>query len=184
MRLSHAYLLTAAVFTEELSTLPTISSVTDQKSFYTKERKLTALIHYFTKFYFPVLKGAGLHVLHSLPDFDNLTSTSAHIDYSIISKTRLSTNALHGINIDEVNAYLKTLWLQAASYIDEHGLQHGDVTKTYLAELKSTWSESGEEYDIHIAFGPLQVQAICRREVFLIVDCQEVTFQSTLTQKE
>lgn len=133
-------------------------------------------MHYLSNFYLPTLKRAGYHVLHSLPDFDNLTSTTAHIDYSVISKRTLSTDVLFGVSVEDINMYLRGLWLQAASYIDEHGFSFDGsaVSKHYLAELRTVWTDTVEDIHMHLYFGPMQVQPLCKREVVLYLDLQNI----------
>lgn len=154
---------------------PEFSSVADVDVY---DGKLTALDYYITSFYLPLIKRAGYHVFHSLPDFDNLMSTTAHIDYSVISTRTLVSRELHGIRVDDVNAYLRGLWLQASAHVDEHGADAKDdgLHKSYLAEHKSAWIQSTEDANFHILFGPLEVQALCKREVVLYVDIQDIHF--------
>ena len=136
---------------------------------------MNALLHYITKQYFCIFRRAGLHVLHSLPDFDNQVCTTAYIDYSVIAKRRLSTYRLYGISVDEINTYLRSLWLQAVSY-DEHCAKsdHLSVSKLFLAEHRTEWTSDLEDIHMHMYFGPLQVQALCKKEVILYIDLQDL----------
>ena len=167
----------AAKVVEEHSILPCLNTEFRQGSYhYNHERKLLALTHYLGRHYLQLLKRAGLHVLHSLPDFDNLTITSPHVDYSVISKRTLSTDVLFGIRVEDINAYLRGLWLDAAGWIDEHGLDwtapsaHENLKYHYLAETRTSWADSLDDLHLHMIFGPLYVQALCKREVILFID--------------
>ncbi|KAH8110420.1 hypothetical protein DFH11DRAFT_1803752 [Phellopilus nigrolimitatus] len=170
----HVLDMESAVFVPELSRIPGITSVTDERSYYTNDRKLTALTYYLATFYLPTLKRAGHHVLYSLPDFDNLSSTSAHIDYSVISKRTLATDSLFGISVDDVNTFLRGLWLQAAAFIDEYGLKMDTVAKSFLAELRTPTTDGIDDMHMHLYFGPLQVQPLCKREVVLYLNIQDI----------
>ena len=164
----------AAEFVSEHSSVPGLSDSTVEKLFYSKERKLSALTYYLTKFYLPVLKRAGHHVLYSLPDFDNLKSTTADIDYSVISTRALATDMLYGVRVEDINAFLRGMWLQAAAFVDEHGHSADTVSKSFLAELRLPPAEDVDDMHLHLFFGPLQVQALCKREVVLYLDVQDV----------
>ena len=129
-------------------------------------------MHYLTKFYLPTLKRAGHHVLYSLPDFDNLKVTGAHTDYSVINQRSLTTDTIYGIHTEEINTFLRGLWLQAAAHIDEYGLSEQTVTESFLAELRTVGTV--DDLHLHLQFGPLYVQPLCKREVILYVDVQDV----------
>lgn len=161
------FLISAAIFCPELSSVGGIA---------VRDTKLAPIDNYIRTSYFPLVKRAGHHVLYSLPDFDDLTSTTAHIDYSVISPGTLATRELHGIAVDEINTYLRGLWLQAATHIDEHGVDNLNVNKGYLVEHKSTWTHVTEDVNFNIMFGPMAVQPLCRREVVLYLDLQDVYF--------
>ena len=164
-----------AVYVAELSSMAGITTAVDEKAFVNRERKLNALLHYITKQYLVVFKRAGLHVLHSLPDFDNQINTTAHIDYSVIAKRRLSTYKIYGCTVDEINSYLRSLWLQAVSYHDHCGKEENlSVSKFFLAEHTTQWEDSVEDLLMHMCFGPLQIQALCQREVILYIDLLDV----------
>ncbi|KAI5120814.1 hypothetical protein M0805_003211 [Coniferiporia weirii] len=168
----HVLDMNSAVFVPEHSDLPGLTSA-DERGYYTRERKLNALTYYLTKFYLPTIKRAGHHVLYSLPDFDNLASTTAHIDYSVINKRTLTTDTLFGVSIVDINTFLRGLWLQAAAFIDEHGLSHDNVSKTSLAELRTS-TDGIDGMHMHLFFGPLYVQPLCKREVILYLDIQDI----------
>ncbi|THH00496.1 hypothetical protein EW145_g7068 [Phellinidium pouzarii] len=170
----HVLDMSSAIFVPEHSDVPEIASIPDERGYSTKESKLTGLTHYLTKFYLPTLKRAGHHVLYSLPDFDNLASTTAHTDYSVISKRTLSTDALFGVRVEEVNTFLRGLWLQAAAFIDEYGLSADTVSKSLLAELHTPLMNGPDDMNLHLHFGPLYVQPLCKREVVLYLDIQDI----------
>ncbi|THH09766.1 hypothetical protein EW145_g1793 [Phellinidium pouzarii] len=138
-----------AVFVPEHSDLPGITSADE--------------------LYLPTLKRAGHHVLYSLPDFDTLASTTSHIDYSIINdSSTLTTDTLHGVNITDINNFLRGLWLQAAAFVDEHGLSIDTVSKTSLAELRTS-TEGIDGIHMHLCFGPIYIQPLCKREIILCI---------------
>ncbi|KAA1474431.1 hypothetical protein DENSPDRAFT_882795 [Dentipellis sp. KUC8613] len=163
--------LASATFCDYLSDLPDL--VTKGSEF--KSRELTALTHYLRQHYLALLQRAGLHVLYSLPDFDNLARTSA-IDYSLAAHHAPSAGAIFGIAVADVNTFLRGLWLQAAAHIDEFGTDAAGAEAFYLAEHRSVWKEEGEEVLFHACFGPLQVQPLCKREVVLYMTVQDVHF--------
>ncbi|KAI5120808.1 hypothetical protein M0805_003206 [Coniferiporia weirii] len=165
----HVLDMKSAVFEFDHSNLPGLPSTDDDA----RKRKLSALTHYLIGSYLPTIKSAGHHVLYSLPDFDKLESTSAHIDYSVINKRTLTTDTLFGVNIADINTFLRGLWLQAAAFIDEHGLSPDTISKTSLAELK-TPADGIDGVHMHLFFGPLHVQPLCRREVILYLDIQDM----------
>jgi hypothetical protein len=166
---------TAATLIPELSTFPNFVPLFDEKSFYTKDRKINSLTTYISKNYLSLFKRGGYHVLYSLPDFDNLTVTTAHIDYSIISKRALAVHQIYSISIDTINAYLRGLWLEAAAYIDDHGVgtDAASIGKHLLAEHNTSWTHNVEDIHLRLFFGPLQVQALCKREVILFIDLHD-----------
>lgn len=140
-------------------------------------QRIAALRHYVGKHYLSLLKRAGYHVLHSLPDFDNLSRTQK-IDYSLVANRSLTTTDIFGISVSAVNTYLKGLWLQAAAHIDEHGTgdDHSLYSAFYLAEHRTIWQDGKDEINFHAYFGPLQVQPLCKREVVVYLDIQDVYF--------
>ncbi|TFY65090.1 hypothetical protein EVG20_g5713 [Dentipellis fragilis] len=164
----------SASFCDYLSDLPDL--VTNKGSEF-KSREVTALTHYLRQHYLSLLQRAGLHVLYSLPDFDNLARTP-NIDYSIIANRALTTTDIFGISVADVNTFLRGLWLQAAAHIDEFGTgdDHAAFAAFYLAEHRSVWKEDGEDVHFHASFGPLQVQPLCKREVVLYMTIQDVHF--------
>ena len=131
-------------------------------------------MHYLTKYYLPTVKRAGLHVFHSLPDFDNLTSTTAYIDYSVISTRALAVDTLFGVRVEDINNFLRGLWLQAATFIDECGVSGDTISKSFLAELRMPPIDDVDDMHLHLFFGPLHVQPLCKREVVLYLDIQDV----------
>lgn len=168
----------AAEFCYEHSFIPGITTVVDEKTAYMKERRLNSLTHYITKYYLPLLTRAGYHVLYSLPDFDLLGVTSSEIDYSVISKSTLSHHSLFNIKVSEINAYLRSQWLPQAAYIGEFGFDIKASTdfKGFLAEHCTAWASSEEEVQFHVKFRPLAVQALCKREVIVYFDIQDIFF--------
>lgn len=138
--------------------------------------KTTALKYYLTQVYLPTLKRAGHHIFHSLPDFGDIENTGAHIDYSLINKHLSTRETIYDVQIDEINAFLRGLWLQAAAHIDEHGLSEQSVTASFLAELKTVTTVNN--LHLHLQFGPLYVQPLCNCEVILYVDVQDVLVHS------
>ncbi|KLO12433.1 hypothetical protein SCHPADRAFT_420281 [Schizopora paradoxa] len=174
----HILNMNTAQFVLEHSHIPGVTDAANEKSYLTKDQKLHALQHYL-KQYLHVFKCAGLHVLYSLPDYDNLSSTVATVDYSSISKHSLAVDKVFGIDITTINLYLRNLWLQSASYIDDHGSSHDHHEHRlnhYLAEHRTTWTDAAEDIHIHMYTGPLRVRAMCKREVILYLDMQDVLF--------
>ncbi|KAH8114471.1 hypothetical protein DFH11DRAFT_220480 [Phellopilus nigrolimitatus] len=170
----HVLDMNSAVFEPDLSELPDTTTAADGRGLFAGERKLNALTHYLAKFYLQTLKRAGHHVLHSLPDFDNLSSTTAHIDYSVISQSTLSTDSLFGISINDINTFLRGLWLQAAAFIDEHGLSQDTITQSFLAELRVPAADALDDMNLHLYFGPLHIQPLCKREIVLYLNIQDI----------
>ena len=165
----------AAGLVTELSSFSDISVLHNEKYFYTRDQKITTLSQYVLRHYLPLFKRGGFHVIYSLPDFDSLSATTVHVDYSIISKRSLSIDRLYDFEISTINDYLRNLWLQCATYIDEFGVGHDDVTigKHLLAEHNTRWTRNVEDIHLRMFFGPLSVQALCKREVILFIDLQD-----------
>lgn len=135
------------------------------------------LTHYIKNNYLQMFKRGGFHVLYSLPTFD---ATKPHIDYSIISKRALSVDKLHGVEIESINEYLRRSWLQSATYIDEQG-QTSDyelMGKLLLAKHNTQWTGNADDVEFQMYFGPLQIRALCEREVLLTMDLQELEAES------
>ncbi|KLO12543.1 hypothetical protein SCHPADRAFT_410840 [Schizopora paradoxa] len=182
----HILNMSTAQFVLEHSHIPGVTDAINEKSYLTKDQKLHAL-QYYLKLYLHVFKCAGLHVLYSLPDYDNLLSTIATVDYSSISQRSLAVDKVFGIDITAINLYLRKLWLESAAYIDDHGCSHDHHEhrfKHYLAEHRTTWNDSTEDYHIHMKFGPLRVRAMCKREVVLYLDLQDILFHAGGTFSE
>lgn len=156
--------------------MKSIATADSEEAFREKETRVDALVHWISRFYFPLLKRAGLHVYHALPDFAHSNSvSSSHVDYSVMSSAGLAAQEIAGVRVEDVNEYLKGLWLQAAAYIDEHPV--GDEfdhnsPQYYLAEHKSSWS--GEDCHFHMYFGPMNIRTLCRREVILYININEL----------
>ena len=92
-------------------------------------------------------------------------------------------SSLYGVSVESINTYLKGLWLQAASHIDEHGTywtsngKEEDGIAHYLAEHRSVWTtQDGQDIHLHVHFGPLKVQALCKKEVVLYLDVQDAYY--------
>ena len=166
----------AATLVPQLSSFPQFIDINDEKDSYEDNRKVKHLTHYITQYYLPIFKRGGFHVLYSLPDFDDLVSTTSHIDYSIISKRALSVEKLHGIEIEAINEHLRGSWLQSATHIDSHetATDNESMGKQLLAEHNTQWNNTVEDMHMRMYFGPLQIRALCTREVILFMDFQDL----------
>ncbi|KAL5504464.1 hypothetical protein ACEPAH_7125 [Sanghuangporus vaninii] len=170
----HVLEMQSAVLVSEHSSFPAFKDTQDSRTHFSKDHKVNALAYYLTKFYLPTIKRAGLHVFYSLPDFDNLTSTSSYIDYSVTSTRALATDTLFGVRIEDVNNFLRGLWLQAATFVDEYGLSAHNAEKSFLAELRMPPIDDVDDMHLHLFFGPLHVRPLCNREVVLYLDVQDI----------
>ena len=138
------------------------------------------MVHYITIYYLPLLKCAGLHVLHSLPDFRLSTIPPAHvIDYSASATVDLKEqkSIMFGIKVANVNEYLKNLWWRAAAHIAEYGFGYNEGQHNYhLVEHKTSQLllNSRDHGQFHLSFGPMQVQFLCKREAILYFDLCDV----------
>ncbi|TFY80143.1 hypothetical protein EWM64_g3867 [Hericium alpestre] len=150
-----------------------------QNQDFTEEQiqECASLVRYLGPQYLGLLKRAGYHVLHALPDFDNL-SRSRDVDYSVVSRGPLIINEIFGISIKEVDSYLQKLWLDATAYIDEHGVgeSYNMATPFHLAEHRCRWNDESVDAYIHTVFGPLKVEPLCQSEVVLWLDVHDVHF--------
>ncbi len=50
------------------------------------------------------------------------------------------------------------------------------MMKHYLAEHRTIWADAAEDIHIHMFTGPLRVRAMCKREVILFIDMQDILF--------
>jgi hypothetical protein len=136
-----------------------------------------ALSFYLTR-YLELLKHAGHHVLHSLPDFDddNLRLT---IDYALISavhEIHETAPEVHGIPLTVINGFLARRWTNALMLIqDRRGPPH-DILTVSLAEFKSVWADLHVGVHFHIKFGAPKVKPICPREVLITFSASEILF--------
>ncbi|THU95309.1 hypothetical protein K435DRAFT_839574 [Dendrothele bispora CBS 962.96] len=157
----HILNMESATLVSEHSSIPGITTAVDGNVL----NKSNALQHYL-KHYLHIFKCGGFHVLYSLPDFDNLSITTAHIDYSVISKHTLAVDNLYACGFKLMPTTVNTL------------ASDKDVTKTFLAEHRTNWKDSTEDIQIHITSGPLQIQALCKREVIMYIDLQDIRFHT------
>lgn len=179
IRLLTSYIAASVSILPDHSVLPGLVDQNGSKD----ESKFNALKNYIVGSYLPLLKKAGLHVYYSLPHYDVLLSSSFHIDYSTISKYLEAEDRIHGINVEEINNYLRKLWDLADSSADGHDFSMDDhiaATQLILAKYRAIYSvtESYETVDVGIdmTFGPLTVKPLCRWEALVIVDLQELLF--------
>lgn len=165
-----------------LSKIPGVDT-SDNKT----DSKVEALKDYYVD-YFALLKKAGHHVLLSLPDFDDLDSTSASIDYSVIYQTDTASEFTYifDMSVEGINNYLKSLWLQAVSLIDKSPeiLDNHDRSKEYLlSRYKDSYKPYGENIDLTFTFGPLKVAALCKIEAIIYINIGAVDYEFSSRNK-
>ncbi|KAF8519034.1 hypothetical protein BU17DRAFT_66191 [Hysterangium stoloniferum] len=134
------------------------------------------IIKNLTTYYFPLLRKAGYHCLHSLPDFDNL-SRPLLIDHSTVSSVKIETLDIFGISILSINNYLTDRWLEATAIIDrlageKYPTDTSLIGKIALAEHRGVL----DDLHFHAFFGPPEIQVRCPKEVIFTISAQELNF--------
>lgn len=121
--------------------------------------------------YLPLLRRGGLHFIHSLPDFDIL-SRSHQIDWSVVTEVNVETLTVCGINVEVINTFLKSRWLEAAACVDEleDDHDHSRFGEFALSEHRGAC----DDFHFHAFFGPPQIRALCSKEVIFIMDVQNL----------
>jgi hypothetical protein len=131
------------------------------------------------RIYLEFLEHAGHHTLFDIPDFDD-DKYSPVIDYSLgctpQDVDRLCSNeVVHGIDLSQINNFLHKKWLSIAR------LGHPkDQLSVCMAEISSTWLMNATiDSKFHIQFGPPTVKALCKHEVILTFDVENIAFFHT-----
>lgn len=141
--------------------------------------KITANIQealpYYLRKYLDFLHHAGQHVLFSLPDFDD-ERLDTIIDYSLdshqVRNADTEVEEVFGVSIEQINKQLSSRWLKAI--LDNNdGAKRSEIC---LAEYRSNWTALGDHTDLqfHVKFGAPKVKGLCKREVILYFNIDEL----------
>ncbi|KAF7429005.1 hypothetical protein PC9H_008243 [Pleurotus ostreatus] len=142
------------------------------------DRTKREVLNFYLKKYLQFLQNAGHHVLFDLPDFDNDTHRQ-HIDYSLVSRAfnvpgLQADIEIFGTNIDTINQYLRTTWLDVVS----RGFISGpspDPLANCIYEVRSNTLPSAESH-FHITFMPPSIRALCPKEVVFYINISDLDF--------
>ncbi|PSR75662.1 hypothetical protein PHLCEN_2v8953 [Hermanssonia centrifuga] len=136
-----------------------------------------ALLFYLHK-YLDFLQQAGHHVFFDLPEFHD-GRQKATVDYSIPKhpvdlEVLCAGVSVHGINVQEINSFLHSQWMTAASLGRPQ-----DLLTICLAEINSSWLlGSSVDTNFHVRFGPPKITALCQCEVIVYFDIEDIAFFS------
>ncbi|PIL22499.1 hypothetical protein GSI_15188 [Ganoderma sinense ZZ0214-1] len=131
------------------------------------------LIRYLNE-YLDLLHAAGHHVLFSLPQFGDQGGMPMVIDHSLMSTSQLWIGDIHGITVNQINAYLTSIWLKSAM-LAQHDVKAGiDWRTRCLAEFSSS-SHGARSYGrFKVKFGPPRVEILCAKEVVIYFNIEEL----------
>jgi hypothetical protein len=130
----------------------------------------------YLKQYLEFLKTAGNHVFFDLPDFDD-TSYSPHSDFSRIAtehdiKAYGKDVTVHGIEIDELNKFLRNTYLGLHDH--DHEVDPLDLALAEISSQSLTNSSTTEKF--FIKFGVPTITALCPQEIILTFHIARVAF--------